>query len=224
MHQIPLMFAGEGSVSRADLIEGAANQTAIAMIDAWPDWPGYLTILVGPTGSGKTHIASAWLAETGGCIVASQVLSEQLDAVQSVVQQGGCVVVEDVQAGALDEVALFHLLNTVRQQGSFCMITAQKQPGEWQVGLADLGSRLRGAQVVEISAPDEALLKQVMIKLFADRQLIVDEKVLDYCLPRMERSLEFAVSLVDALDREALARKKPITRAIAGEVLATMTE
>ena len=40
-----------------------------------------------------------------------------------------------------------------------------------------------------IAAPDNALLRAVMVKLFADRQVAVDEQLVSYVLSRTERSL-----------------------------------
>jgi chromosomal replication initiation ATPase DnaA len=88
------------------------------------------------------------------------------------------------------------------------------------VTLADLASRLRAARPVELGEPDDDLLRRVLVKLFADRQLAVDSAVVDYIVVRMERSLQAANALVDDLDREALAAGGAITRRLAAGALA----
>ena len=135
---------------------------------------------------------------------------------------GGSVVIEDVVDGKLDEAALFHLMNAVREGEGYCLITSRTLPSRWDVGLADLRSRLTATQMVELHEPDDALLRQVMMKLFADRQLLVEPRVIDFCMTRMERSLEAAGRLVDAIDIEALSRRSKISRAMAITALDTL--
>jgi len=188
------------------------------MIDAWPTWPGPITILAGPVGSGKSHIANAWINMVGGQMFNCAAITNNLDHIISVAEQGNCILLED----AIDETALFHILNAVLQSSGFCLITSRSWPVEWQVKLPDLLSRLKAAQLVELQEPDDALLKMVMFKLFSDRQLTIDEKVIDYCVLRMERSLGSAGKLVAAIDAEALSKKSAITRAIAANALDTL--
>ncbi|MGI9350361.1 MAG: hypothetical protein ACR2O3_02260 [Rhizobiaceae bacterium] len=217
--QLPFDLSLDPSVRREDLVESSANAMAVAMIDAWPEWPSHLTVLAGPVGSGKTHIANAWVSGAGGVVCNMRSISDFEQELQDCLDHKGNLVLEDAGAGIIDEVTLFHLVNSVRQANSYCLITSRNWPLEWGIKLPDLLSRLRAAQVIELLEPDDQLLKQVMIKLFADRQLMVDEKVIDYCVLRMERSLESVAKLVAEIDAEALARKSPITRGLAGHVL-----
>lgn len=216
---MPLNLSMEPSSKREDLIESSANATAIAMIDAWPNWPGQLVVLAGPVGSGKSHIANVWLNVAGGMSCQANLIGADALDIQKTIENGGNILVEDAGMDAFDETALFHLLNSVRQSGSYCMITSRSWPTQWNVELPDLLSRLKASQVVELQEPDDLLLKQVMMKLFADRQLAVDGKIIDYCVLRMERSLETAAKLVEKIDQEALSNKSSITRSTASKVL-----
>ena len=130
----------------------------------------------------------------------------------------GALVVEDLAEGKFDERALFHLLNLVREEDAYLLITARSQPTMWQISVLDLTSRLRALPVVTLSPPDDALLRAVIVKLFADRQLAVEEGLIGYLASRIERSFAAARAAVDALDREALRLKRPVTRALAGEL------
>jgi len=192
---------------------------AVSMIDAWPDWPGNLAVIVGPQGAGKSHIAAAWLSASDGRIFPVAAVKENLPELAELLKQGSNLVIEDVDPVRVPETNLFHLINTIRQEQRFCLFTSRERPSEWDVELPDLQSRLKTAQVVELQEPDELLLKQVMFKLFADRQLQVDERVVDYCILRMERSLQAAEKLVSAIDAEALAKKSGVTKILAGKVL-----
>ena len=120
---------------------------------------------------------------------------------------------------ALDERALFHLLNLIREEEAYLLITARAAPARWGVALPDLASRLRAVPTVTLSAPDDALLRAVLVKLFADRQLGVDSSLVSYLATRIERSFAAARAAVEALDREALRMQRPVTRALAAELL-----
>lgn len=220
--QIPLRLPVNSALGREDLIESPANATALAMVDAWPEWPGRLTILAGPAGSGKSHIASVWagMAEAQSC--PANALDHHAARLVKIASSGTNVVLEDAGRGGYEEAALFHLINAVREGGGYCMITSRSWPRRWDVKLPDLLSRLKAAQLVELKQPDDALLRQVMLKLFADRQLLVEPRVVEYCVKRMERSLEAAARLVAAIDADALAAHAKVSRSVAARALDTL--
>lgn len=214
--QLPLAMPHQPSMNREDFLVGEGNREAAAFIDAWPDWPASVVLLIGPNGSGKTHLVNIWAAKSRASVIeaADLALADPTALVGT-----GAVAVEDADDPALDEDALFHLINAARGRGASVLITAHSVPASWGVTLPDLLSRLRAAQPAFLGPPDDELLEQVMVKLLADRQLTIDTGVLDYILLRMERSFAAACALVDALDRESLARGRRITKAIAAEVL-----
>ncbi len=213
--QLPLALPHEAALGRDDYLVGKSNRAAFELLGAWPDWPAPVVILAGPVGSGKTHLVEAFHAETGAAVVrASELASE---AVADLVTQAA-VVVEDAHRG-IDETALFHLFNAARQAGVPVLITSRTWPTAWGITLPDLMSRLRAAAPIEIEEPDDDLLRRVLVKLFADRQIAIDLGVVDYLVVRMERSLGVAMKVVDAIDRESLAGRAKITKPLAGRVL-----
>jgi chromosomal replication initiation ATPase DnaA len=213
--QLPLELGSAPAMTRDDLIVGKSIQVAMALIERWPAWQSTMAILVGPKGSGKTHLSSIWAAKSG----ATSVDPGMLGALDMGTLGANPVLIEDLDAGAFDEKALFHLINAVREAGTSLLISARTPPGEWGIELADLRSRLLSASLVIIEQPDEALLSSVLAKLFSDRQVSVDASVIAYLVNRMERSLAAAADIVDRLDRLALERKVRISRSLAAEVV-----
>jgi len=215
--QLPLAFGHDPATGRDDLLLAKPVDAAVAMIDAWPHWPAPVVVIAGPVGSGKSHLAAIWREKAGAALVSVRP-GEGAEAAA----ERGPVLIEDADRAGFDDRTLFHVINNVRQHGHTLLMTSRLWPMSWPVELADLRSRLKAATVVEIGEPDDELLSQVIVKLFADRQLFVDEKLVAYIVARMERSLEAAQTLVDRLDRLALSRGSRITRALAQEVLGEM--
>jgi chromosomal replication initiation ATPase DnaA len=125
--------------------------------------------------------------------------------------------VEDAAAVA-EERALFHLINLVREEGAFLLLTARTAPSLWPVVMPDLVSRLRALPLLSLQAPDDAMLRGVIVKLAADRQMPLDESVVGYLSTHIERSFAAARSAVVALDKEALRQGRPPSRALAAEL------
>jgi chromosomal replication initiation ATPase DnaA len=204
------------SFARDDFLSGPSNAAALALIDTWPDWPARAVMLVGPEGSGKSHLAAIWAVEAGARFLSGRALAE---ANPPSALATGALVLEDLAEGTFDERALFHLINLAREEGAYLLLTASSLPAGWAVVIRDLGSRLKALPVVALSAPDDALLRAVLVKLFADRQLGVDEQLVEYVVTHIERSFAAARAVVAELDAEAMRRKRPLTRALAADVL-----
>ena len=137
-----------------------------------------------------------------------------------VVAAGNALLVEDLHSGIGSERALFHLLNLAREHSRTMLLTSRVAPGALPVGLPDLRSRLRALPLIEIAPPDAALLRAVLVKQFADRQLVVEPHVIAHLALHMEQSMEAAAAIVAELDRAAMASHRRITRGLAGEILA----
>lgn len=201
---------------REDFLVSPSNEQAYALIESWPNWPDTILLLRGPGGSGKSHLASIW-AETAHAwtIDASEITPDKVPHLVS----NGALAIEDMGRAIRDEAALFHLLNLARERKAYLLATCETPPDSWGLQTPDLLSRLRLAPSVSLDAPDDALLKAVLVKLFVDRQLVVDTSVVDYIALRIERSLAKASELVTLLDKEALSRGRRVSRAIAAEIL-----
>lgn len=214
--QLPLPLPHEPSFAREDFLPAPANAEALRAIDAWPQWPGKMLMLVGPAGSGKSHLGAIWARAAQAPRLEAQALDEFALADLA---RTPALLVENADWIGAQEASLFHLVNLARDAGSFVLLTARAPPDAWGLQTADLISRLRLAPLVTLGAPDVELARAVLFKLFSDRQLIVEPSVTNYIAAHIERSLGAARSIVEALDREALARGRAVTRAMAAQLL-----
>jgi len=217
--QLALDLGHRPALGQSDFLISDSNADAVVWLDRWPDWPAGGLALWGPPGCGKSHLVNVWRARSGARLLTTDELSS---APQTLVEGGAAHVVldcADVALGETGERSLFHLYNLLREAGGTLMLAERRPPARWTIGLEDLRSRLLALTAVEVMAPDDDLIGGLLVKLFADRQLAVDRPVIDYLAARMERSFETARHLVDAIDRDALSRRRRITVPLVAEVL-----
>lgn len=214
--QLAFALPHEESLARDNFLEGPANAAALALVDAWPEWPNRIMMLVGPEGSGKSHLAAIWAEQSGARSTSAHALTT---ANVPGALATGALVVEDLRPADFDERALFHLLNLAREDDAYVLITTRTPPSALEIELRDLRSRLRAVPVVSLFPPDDGLFRALIIKFCADRQLSVDEVVVGFLASRIERSYAAARHAVELLDSEALRLGRPVTRALAAELL-----
>jgi chromosomal replication initiation ATPase DnaA len=213
--QLVLDLPHRPALGAEDFLISRSNQSAADVIDRWPHWQQASVMVVAPARAGKTHLANVWRLKSGAARLDAASVCEA-----DVAKARGALLVEDLHAGIGDERVLFHLLNLVREHKLSMLLTSRAPPGELPVSLPDLRSRLRALPLVTIAPPDEALLKAVLVKQFADRQLAVEPHVVSHIALHMEQSMEAAATIVAEIDRAAMAMHRKVTRALAAEILA----
>ncbi len=219
--QLILDLPQRQALGRDDFLVTASNAAAVAMIDRYPDWPSYGIVLTGAPGSGKSHLLAVWRQAAGARLMnAEDIGHEPPDRLLA----QGALAIDNAPGQALDERALFHLLNLARQTGAHVLLASEADPAHWPVALPDLASRRKALAVARLEPPDDSLLRGVMVKLFADRQVTVEESVISYLMLRMPRSLEAVRTLVAGIDRLALVEKAPVSRALAARALHALAE
>lgn len=218
--QLTFDLGHRAALGREDFLVAPCNQDAVAWIDLWPQWPAPLLILHGPAASGKSHLAAVWAARNGGVRIPPDRLATH-DA-HALSGFGPHLVIDhpDPWIGDLAaETTLFHLYNLMREDGRSLLMTMRTPPIRLDFALPDLASRLRAAPSVNIQPPDDALLAALLVKLFADRQLQTGQDVIQYIIPRIERSFAAVRDLVERADRLALAEKRNIAIPLIRQIL-----
>lgn len=219
--QLTLDLPVQPALARSDFMVSPANADALALIDAPGLWPLRKLLLIGPEGAGKSHLAQVFAHDHNALVMnAAQCAPGFHDAAPNPLSPA--VVIENADAVAGNpwaEEALFHLHNTIQSRGGLLLLTARTAPSFWGIGLPDLMSRMQATATATLQAPDDALLAAVLVKHFADRQLRVPPALIAWVVSRMERSLAAARDLAAALDARALAEGRPVTRAMAADLL-----
>jgi chromosomal replication initiation ATPase DnaA len=217
--QLPLGLPVRAAMGRSDFFVSPANAAAVALVDRWPNWASYGAVLCGAPGSGKTHLAEVFAERSHAAkMEAADLRTEGIPELLV----APAMIVENISDGRFDESAMFHLLNSVRQEKKTVLLTSRIEPSKLNVTLPDLRSRLRALPSVRILAPDDELLRAVLLKNFYDRQLAVSELVLDYIIHRMPRSLDAARETVAAIDTAAMAERAEISRPFVVRVMSRM--
>jgi chromosomal replication initiation ATPase DnaA len=219
--QLTMDLPYRAALGRDDFLVTSVNRQAVALIDRWPDWLNPGLILIGPPGSGKTHLAEVWRSRSGAKMCSTSALA--VGEVPALLAQGA-LVVENLPGAALDQAALFHMINLARETGGYLLLTSEAHPPSWNLSLNDLSSRLKAMPIASLGEPDDELLRGLLVKLFADRQIAVDEPIIAYMLTHMERSAAFARRIVETIDRTALAKRAEVTRSFVARLLRESAE
>lgn len=197
-----------GSDAAGDFFVSDSNRLAYDTVMGG-NWPDGKLCLIGPPGSGKSHIARIWARAAGATVLT------QLDAPLILP-----TVVEDAdRLCGPNEEALFHLHNALRLNAPL-LLTASAPPARWDTRLPDLASRMQATMVAQIAPPDDDLMQALIIKLFADRQLVPGPDVARYLATRLTRTHAQAARAVKELDAAALALGREINRALASDWMA----
>lgn len=201
------------ALGREDFFISEANARSFAMISAPDSWPEGKLAIVGPKGSGKTHLARVFAQNNEAVLLRASEIGADF-----ALPGATCVVIEDMETLPREaEEAVFHLHNHLRGRGKL-LLTSDRAPSRWSIALPDLASRMQATTVSSIDDPDDRLLGAVMMKLFQDRQIAPPPALIAYLVSRIDRSFAAAARMVADLDAAALAQGRevnvPLARAL----------
>lgn len=218
--QMALDLPVRADFSADSFISGEANEEARTALGQWQHWPKNAFALIGDEGAGKSHIGHIWADQTGALIVRPSELAPALETLR----HGSCLLIEDADSESAGK-AMFHAFNRAAGGGiAGLLLTARTNPASWPCSVPDLKSRLRALPHVALKEPDDDMLTRLIRKQLHDRRAPIQPGVIEYLLPRMERSVSATRRLVDLLDKHALVKRTAITRSVAREVLDSLDQ
>jgi len=224
--QLPLPFPSRASYADVDFIPAPSNEAALAWLARPGDWPFGRLVLYGPPGSGKTHLLHLWCARHGHIDTASGAktpatlwTAADLRGVPEL-PAAGALAVDD--ADLADETALFHVINAAMAAGRVLLLAGRAAPAHWGTHLPDLASRLRASTAIGIGPAEDELLRPLLARLLAERQLDVPQAIQTWLLLRLPRHPAALAEAVARLDRAALALGRGVTRALAATIVNDM--
>ena len=216
VRQLAFPFPQHTRYAAADFLTGASNADTVAWLAQPHTWPSLRLAVHGEGGSGKTHLLHTFAERHGAILLPGEALRHLVDLPPS-----GCIALDDADAAPEPE-ALLHLLNATAERQLPVLLAGRTPPSHWPVTLPDLASRLRAITAVAIAQPDDALLRAMLTRLLAERQLRVDAPLQDYLLERLPRHGTALRDAAACLDRLSLATGRAVTRSVAAEVLARL--
>ncbi len=224
--QLPLSLDHPPAFGRENFLVAPCNAEAVALIDRWPDWPQSLLVLCGPAGAGKSHLAEAWRVRSKARVLTPAQFAAALDDIQSGgLLEAPALLIDGINgdspvgAPASREAALCRLIDGARAQGVFVVLTARRAPSHWATSLTDLRTRLAGLPLATLGPPDEILLTNLAVKLFADRRLAAPPAAVMRMIARLERSFATVAAAVEAIDRASLAQRRAVTPQLVDEIV-----
>lgn len=220
--QLPLDLTYRPAFGREDFLVSPENQTALSMVDRWPDWSSPALILHGPPSCGKTHLAAVWQSKSKAISIPMDRLDSFDPETVMAQKEAAAFVLDGLDLWIGDrqaETVVFHLYNALNAAQKHMLITLRRPPTQLDFIVPDLASRLRASASAGIDTPGDALLTAILVKLFNDRQIQVSPDMLDYLLPRMDRSFAAARAIVNAVDKLSLSEKRAVTVPLLRRVL-----
>lgn len=214
--QIAIPFPNTPSFKDEDYLVSSCNSDVFSAISQWPNWAYPVYRIEGPKGSGKTHLAKIWQRQTEATLIEAHEIAARLEGYA---QNPTHIIVENIDQNT-GEDDLFHLYNLVRAENKNMLMTSTCSLAEWRLSLPDLISRMSTVPVFSILEPDDQLMRMVLMKLSSDRQIQLNLNVIEYLLPRIERSFEAIQRYVLALDEQSLREKRKITIPLAKKIIA----
>lgn len=198
------------------LVVAEANRDAARLLKDWRAWPAGALALIGPPGSGKTHIALTWVLEAGARTLPNE--ASAAEAAAAFREGDGRLLIEDADAG-VDEQALWRVLDLARQERGAVLLTGALPPAAWRVGLPDLKSRLVALPVARLGEPDEALMEVVLRRICREQFILLSDDAAKYLVQRLPRTFAAARTVAAALDADLVRGAKPVSLALAKRAL-----
>ncbi len=215
LDQLLLNFNFSKNYKRDDFFVSKSNFFAFNLLDSWPKWEKNILNICGEKYSGKTHMSEIFLKKNKGKILDSTNFSFNESHNLRIYQN---IILEDFNQD-IDEEGIFSLINFVDQNNKYLVINSLKPINEMNFNLKDLKSRAKNSLVAKIEHPDDELIKVLLAKNFSDKQIKIDNKLIEFTVKRITRSYGKIFEFIYKIDEISLKKKKSIDLKTVKEVL-----
>ena len=216
--QLILKFPSRQAYKKEDFYVSPSNQEAYDFINSWPRWIKKIVNIFGPSGSGKSHLASILKNKTSCLQINSNELNEKIFTRYKTKE---ALIIENLDE-KISEKLLFTLWNIALQDNKYLMITSKKPIASYEFKLKDLESRIKSSLIIGINLPSDDLISVIIAKSFSDRQIKVEKKHIDYIIKRIDSSYEKISQFILTLDKYSLKKGSPFSLKLIKEVLKMM--
>ena len=213
--QLILKFPTQQAYKKEDFYVSPSNQEAYDFINSWPKWIKRIINIFGPSGSGKSHLASMLKSKTSCLWIDSNELNEKTFLKFKTKET---LIIENLNE-KISEKLLFTLWNIALQDNKYFLITSTKPLNSYKFKMNDLVSRVNSSLIIGISLPSDDLISVILAKNFSDKQIKVEKKHIDYIIKRIDRSYEKISQFILTLDKYSLKKGSPFSLKLVKEVL-----
>jgi chromosomal replication initiation ATPase DnaA len=215
LNQLLLDFDYKQNFRDDDFYVGHSNYHAFELINKWPSWEKNYINIIGEKYSGKSHLVNIFLKKFKGIkIEANSLNDENLKSIKPFQN----IILEDLNLD-INEKVIYTLFNIIDQENKFLIITSTEPITEFNFQLKDLCSRTKNCLLAMIEKPDDELMFALILKNLSDRQIVLDKKLIDFIIKRVERSYSKIFEFIYKIDKISLKKKKSIDFKIINEAL-----
>jgi len=215
LNQLIIKFDYEKNFKDDDFYVSKSNKNTFNILNNWPKWEKRFLNITGDKYSGKTHLINIFIKKFKGIKFSAETLSDK-DLTKIKIYEN--IILEDLNE-KVDEKLIYTLLNIIDIDNKFIIITSDKPITEINFSLIDLESRTKNFIIQKIEKPDDELMFALILKNLSDRQISIDEKLINFIIKRIDRSYGNIFNFIYKIDELSLKRKKPIDFKLIREVL-----
>ena len=213
--QLIFKFPSYQAYKKEDFYVSPSNQEAYDFINSWPKWLKRTVNIFGPSGSGKSHLASMLKSKTSYLQIKAKNLDDEIFFKFKTKE---LLIIENIDE-KISEKLLFSLWNTILQDNKYLLVTSQKPINLFKFKLQDLMSRVNSSLIIGINLPSDDLTSVTLAKNFSDKKITVEKKHIDYIVRRIDRSYEKISQFILTLDKYSLKKGSPFALKMIKEVL-----
>ena len=215
LNQQILKFDYEKNFKDNDFFISKSNAHIFDLFNKWPKWEKNFLNIIGENFSGKTHLINIFLKKFNGIKFEAKLFNNKDFSNIKIYQN---IILENL-TNEIDEKIIFSLLNIIDQDNKYLIVTSNEPITNIKFDLDDLKSRSKNFLLQNIEKPDDELMFALLLKNFSDRQILIDKKLINYIIKRIDRSYGKIFNFIYKIDEISLKKKKPIDFKTIKEVL-----